>query len=452
VSTETVSAEAPFELRALETKAARASFWTILEYGSGMALRVVSSLVLTRLLRPEYFGKITLLTTLIVGITLLSDIGLAPSVIQSSHGDDPVFLNTAWTIQLIRGVVLWLIALVISRPMALFYNDSQLKVLLPVLAFSMMISGFNSTNLLSLSRHMGVRRLFGIDGSAAVVSLVVTVIWAYYWPSVWAIVGGNLVSALYRLGLSHISSICPGIRNSLSWDKQSVNSIVHFGKWIMIGTAFFFFASQADRLILGKLIPYSLLGIYGIAYSLADIPKAVILSLGSRVAYPFISKMIHLPMSEFRSKFLRYRFFALLIGALLLSVMVIWGNLLIKHLYDYRYREAAWMIPILALGLWQTLLYQTTMPVLFSLGKTKYNAIGNAGYCATMVAGIPIAFHFYGLHGAVIAVAAGDFPLYVVTQFGATREGVRPLWQDLQMTGIFAGFLLLFVFLKHLFS
>jgi O-antigen/teichoic acid export membrane protein len=336
--------------------------------------------------------------------------------------------------------------------MALFYNDSQLKVLLPVLAFSMMISGFNSTNLLSLSRHMGVRRLFGIDGSAAVVSLVVTVIWAYYWPSVWAIVGGNLVSALYRLGLSHISSICPGIRNSLSWDKQSVNSIVHFGKWIMIGTAFFFFASQADRLILGKLIPYSLLGIYGIAYSLADIPKAVILSLGSRVAYPFISKMIHLPMSEFRSKFLRYRFFDLLIGALLLSVMVIWGNLLIKHLYDYRYREAAWMIPILALGLWQTLLYQTTMPVLFSLGKTKYNAIGNAGYCATMVAGIPIAFHFYGLHGAVIAVAAGDFPLYVVTQFGATREGVRPLWQDLQMTGIFAGFLLLFVFLKHLFS
>ena len=48
--------------------------------------------------------------------------------------------------------------------------------------------------------------------------------------------------------------------------------------------------------------------------------------------------------------------------------------------------------------------------------------------------GIPAAFHFFGLLGAVIAVAAGDFPLYVVIQFGATREGVRPLRQDLLLT------------------
>ena len=77
-------------MRALEQKALQASIWSILEYGSGMALRVVSSLVLTRLLLPAYFGEITLVTTLIMGMTLLSDIGLAPSVIQSPRGDDPV--------------------------------------------------------------------------------------------------------------------------------------------------------------------------------------------------------------------------------------------------------------------------------------------------------------------------------------------------------------------------
>jgi len=442
----------PLILRALETKAIRAAFWSVLEYGSGTGLRVISSLVLTRLLLPAYFGEMILVSTLIAGITLLSDIGLTPSVIQSPRGDDPAFLNTAWTLQALRGVALWLVAIAIAWPMAIYYHDPHLKALLPVLACSTLIGSFNSTNLLTLSRHMGVRRLFAIDGSTSVVSLIVTIIWAYFWPSVWAIIGGQIISTIYRLILSHIPSITPGIRNSFGWEKEALQSIVHFGKWIMIGTAFFFFASQADRLVLGRLIPLSLLGIYGLAYQLSDIPRQVMLALGSRVAYPFIAKIIHLPLDEFRTKFLRYRFYVLLIGAALLTLMVIWGNLLILKLYDRRYHEAAWMIPILALGLWHTLLYQSTSPVLFSLGKPKYNAYANVAYCFGIIGGIIIAFHFYGMFGAVIAIAAGDFPSYVVNQFGAVRERINPLRQDLLMTCIFLTMLASGYAIRHSFA
>jgi len=442
----------PLILRALETKAIRAAFWSVLEYGSGTGLRVISSLVLTRLLLPAYFGEMILVSTLIAGITLLSDIGLAPSVIQSPRGDDPAFLNTAWTLQALRGVALWIVAIAIAWPMALYYHDPHLKALLPVLACSTLIGSFNSTNLLTLSRHMGVRRLFAIDGSTSVVSLVVTIIWAYFWPSVWAIIGGQIISTIYRLILSHIPSVTPGIRNSFGWEKDALQSIVHFGKWIMIGTAFFFFASQADRLVLGRLIPLSLLGIYGLAYQLSDIPRQVMLALGSRVAYPFIAKIIHLPINEFRTKFLRYRFYVLLIGAALLTLMAIWGNLIILKLYDRRYHEAAWMIPILSVGLWNTLLYQSTSPVLFSLGKPKYNAYANVAYCFGIIGGIIIAFHFYGMFGAVIAIAAGDFPSYVVNQFGAVREGINPLRQDLLMTCIFLTMLASGYAIRHSFA
>lgn len=448
VTAEGSGPKAPAEFAKLETKAARASIWTILEYGSGMGLRVLSSLILTRLLLPAIFGEMTLLTTLIIGLTLLSDIGLGPSVVQSPQGDEPLFLNTAWTIQAIRGAVIWLCAVAVSWEMAAFYHDPKLRILLPVLALTSLISGFNSTNLLSLSRHMAVKRLFAIDGSMALVNLFSTIVWAYFRPSIWAIVFGQIISTLYRLAVSHTLILTPGIRNRFAWDKPSANHIIHFGKWIMVGTAFFFFASQADRLLLGRMISLSLLGIYGIAYSLSDIPRAVILSLSSRVAYPFIAKIIHLPKEEFRVKFLRYRFFALLAGAVLLSLMSVWGYLLVVKLYDPRYREAAWMIPILALGLWHTLLYQTTAPVLFSLGKTKYSAVGNAAYCVAMLFGIPLSFHFFGMFGAVIAIAAGDFPLYLVTQFGATREGVRPLRQDLEATGIFLLFLAAFFLIR----
>jgi O-antigen/teichoic acid export membrane protein len=447
---EAVSNQDSLVQHALEKKALRATLWSVLEYGSGIGLRMVSSLVLTRLLLPAYFGEITLVMTLIVGITLLTDVGLGPSVIQSARGDDPDFLNTAWTIQLIRGTILWLVAVAISHPMAIFYHDPRLKLLLPILSLSVLISGFNSTNLLTLSRHLGVKRLFAIDGSTAVISLIVTLVWAYYWPSVWAIVAGQLVSTLYRLVLSHIPSITPGIRNSFCWDRSSIHSIIHFGKWIMIGTAFFFFGVQADRLILGKLVGFTLLGIYGIAYQISDVPRAVISALGSKVLYPLVSKMMHLPMSEFRQKFLRYRFYILLAGSCLLSLMVTWGDLLVLKLYDHRYHEAAWMIRILALGLWQTILYQTTFPVLLSMGKSKYSAMCNGPYCISMLVGIPLAFHFFGMTGAVIAVAAGDFPFYLINQIGATRAGIRPFRQDLQMTAVFISMLLVLFCLKRL--
>jgi O-antigen/teichoic acid export membrane protein len=190
------------------------------------------------------------------------------------------------------------------------------------------------------------------------------------------------------------------------------------------------------------LVPLAVLGVYGIAYQISDVPRSVINAFSYRVGYPFIAKIIHLPMPEFRIQFLGYRRYVLLLGALLLSLMVVFGDLVIRKLYKPEYaNDAAWMVPILAIGLWHTLMYMTTSPVLLSLGKSKYNAVGNAVYCFTMMSAIPLAFHFWGLIGAVWAVAAGDLPLYCVFQFGATREGVRPLRQDLQMTLVFIALL-----------
>jgi O-antigen/teichoic acid export membrane protein len=424
----------PVKVSALEKTALKAAFWTFMDYGFGQSLRVVNSLVLTRLLLPAAFGEMALVTTLIVGMTLLSDIGLTPSVIQSKRGDEPQFLNTAWTLQAGRGVAIWCVAVLLAFPAAQFYHDPTLKLLLPMLALTAIITGFNSTGLLTLSRHMGVRRLFLIDISTQVIALVVTIAWAYLHPSVWALVAGNLTSNLYRLAVSHSQRVVPGLRNKFCLDRDSLRDIVHFGKWIILGTAFYFFASQADRLVLGRLVSMTVLGVYGIAYQISDVPRSVINALSQKVLFPFISKLVHRPMAEFRGQFLRYRSYTLMVGGALLSTMAVWGNLIILKLYPSRYAEASWMIPVLALGLWHTLLYTTTGPVLFALGKSTYNAVGNAAYAIAMLVGIPLAFHFYGLPGAVVAVAAGDLPLYVVTQFGATREGVKPLWQDLQLT------------------
>jgi hypothetical protein len=89
------------------------------------------------------------------------------------------------------------------------------------------------------------------------------------------------------------------------------------------------------------------------------------------------------------------------------------------------------------------------MPALLSLGKSRYQAIGNGAYLVTVFTAIPLAFHFYGMFGAVVAVAASDLPFYFVLVAAASREGVSTWKQDLLATGLFVSLLLLGLVLRN---
>jgi O-antigen/teichoic acid export membrane protein len=430
-------------LPALESSALGATVWTIAAYGAGQVLRIANSLVLTRLIAPEAFGLMALLTTLIVGLTLLSDVGLEEGVIQNARGTATELINTAYCIQAMRGAGIWVVSMLVAWPASRFYHEPKILFLLPVVGLGSAISGLNSINVLTLIRDLNAKRLYTVNLVIQLIQLIVTVGWALIYPSVWALAGGTLVSYGIRLAVSHDSRIIPGIRNRFVWDALAAKGLMEFGRWIVFGTAAFFFASQADRLFLGKVATFAVLGVYGVAFSLADIPRQVVLMFCSRVGHPFLIALVDKPRSEFRRVFLRYRGFVLLAGATLLSIFVNVGGPMVMKVYDSRYRDAGWMVPILALGLWHTLLYSTLKPALYAVGKTAYNALGSSLYLAATVVVVPVGFHFWGLRGAVVAVAAADLPFYFVNAYGASREGLRCWGQDAKITAVFLVLLLL---------
>ena len=118
--------------RTLESRALKGTYFVIAFYGLALALRMVSSVVLTKLYAPEMFGLMTLITTVIVGLTLFSHIGLEDSIISNPRGDDEAFINTAWTIQVLCGVGVWLVTILLAWPVAHFYGQPSLILLLPV--------------------------------------------------------------------------------------------------------------------------------------------------------------------------------------------------------------------------------------------------------------------------------------------------------------------------------
>ena len=98
----------------LRRRVLNAGGWTFAGYGLSVAIRFGSSLLLTRLLVPEMFGVMAIATVVMIGLAMFSDFGLAQSVVRSERGGEPLFLNTAWAVQILRGILLWLVALVVS--------------------------------------------------------------------------------------------------------------------------------------------------------------------------------------------------------------------------------------------------------------------------------------------------------------------------------------------------
>ncbi|AFY79430.1 membrane protein involved in the export of O-antigen and teichoic acid [Pleurocapsa sp. PCC 7327] len=419
-------------MTSLKSLAIRGAIWTFAGYGLSQGLRLVSNLILTRLLEPELFGLMALVTTFLIGLNMFSDVGFAPNIIQSKRGDDPDFLNTAWSLQVLRGFVLWAICQALALPVAEFYNDSRLIGIVPLVGLTMIFAGFNSTSLYTLNRQMLIGKLTLLELVTQIIALVVMVTWAWLSPSIWALIVGNLVAALLKTILSH--RLIPNYTNRFAWERAAVREIFSFGKWIFVSTAMTFFATQADRMIMGKLLSFSMLGIYTVAFTFASLPQQVIGQLSGKMILPLMSQFAHLPRESFRAKILSKRKGILTGVGLLIILLVCFGDILILKFYDSRYAQAAWMLPILALGIWPYLLFDTSRTALMAIGKPNYQAYGQLAKSLHVCIGLFVGYYYLGVLGIVIAIALNDIELYFMNIYGLWREELSTFQQDLKAT------------------
>jgi O-antigen/teichoic acid export membrane protein len=278
--------------------------------------------------------------------------------------------------------------------------------------------------------HRGLATIYGL--TQQIISTATTLIWAWFNPTLWAIVAGGVVSSLVSLVWSHF--LLPGRGNRFHWDREAAHEIVRFGKWIFLSTAITFFAEQIDKIMLGKMFPLAVLGVYGVALTLADVPRSVTLALSGKIIFPALSKFTDLPRPELREKILRNRWPVLLAFAVLMTIPICWGDRIVMLLYRQPFWDAAWMLPILCLGIWPRVLCNTNESALFALGQSRYPAMAQMARFVFTAAGFAVGFHFAGLTGVVIAVAFNDLPFYLVINWALWKEGLNGLRQDLTYT------------------
>lgn len=415
--------------------AASGALWTLLGYGGSQLIRLSSNLLLAWLLFPAAFGLMALINILMQGLEMFSDLGLGPSIIRDPGGEDPSFLNTAWTIQVFKGVLLWLVACAISVPYANFYSLSDplansLAELLPVAAFVAVISGFYSTGVFLLNRRMKLKLLTALEIIPQAVSAIVMVSFALLSPSVWALVVGTLAGSLIKLILSHIWN--PGPPNRFSMNRESFHKLFNFGKWIFFSTMITFLANSLDRLMLGKFLSLSELGIYSIALTFARLGVHISSRLSSTVIFPLLARIGNNPHHVVLAC-LRSRYSVLWISGLGCASFAVFAPLFFDQLYDSRYADAGEVAQWLALYVWTHILDISISGAALALGYTRQIFVANLIRVGSLSLAV-VGYSFYGLPGFITMMAASNFMahLYLIKIMPFDRANF--LVQDLLFT------------------
>lgn len=423
----------------LKARVLGAGKWIVAGHVASLAIRFGTNLVLTRLLAPEMFGLMALVLVVSSGLAMLSDVGIRPIVVQSPRGDDPSFLNTAWTVQVIRGAMLWTAGAAVGLAIWWFarrfaaesgtvYADPQLPLVIAIYAFTQFIAGLLPAKLLSSRRRLLLARLTVLDLVAQLFAFVVTLVSAAAYPSVWALVAGGVAGAAFRLSLTWV--YLPGPACRFEWDRAAVREILSFGRWVFLSSSVAYLVTSGDRLMLGALVSPAELGIYSIAFLFASVPQTTLSQLMNHAAFPALSEIARSAPERIGEVYYRLRHPFDGLALVMMGVFAVAGESIIGLLYDPRYHAAGPILEVLALSA-IAYRYQLADQCYLAMGRSDIVARIHVLRLVLLYSLVPMAFRIDGARAAIWAIALTPIISMPAMIYYKRKFGLLNLGQEL---------------------
>lgn len=416
----------------LGARARRSSIWSFIDFAGSQGLRLFANLLLTRLLFPEAFGLMALVSVVMVGLSLFSDTGIQALIVQNDRGDDPDFLNTAWTVQAVRGLILWALVLVIAMPVAELYDEPQLAQILPIVGLTLLIGGLKPTSVYTVNRHLAIGRYVCIKLSAQLIGLMAVAVLAWQLKSVWALVVGHVITTLLSTASYHI--FLPGLRNRFRIDADAAKQIFQFGKWIFLSTAAGFIINQGDRGILGLFVPLDVLGVYNVGYFLASVPISLTSALQQTVMRPLYRIKPPFDNDQNRAALFRARRLIALSMLAITSLLAFVGPGLVAILYDARYAGAGAMITLFTVSVAPMVCLNTIGAALIGVGDSRSMFVFVCTTAIFQTTFLLIGIRYFGVAGALIAPGLSVLASYPLQLIYSLKYRVFDPVQDIGFT------------------
>jgi lipopolysaccharide exporter len=372
-------------------------------------IRLVSSLVLTRVLLPEAYGTITILLSILYVISNILDTNVTLFIVRDKNAEQPRYLNTAWTMRfgrsMLSGAVLFICAPLIATRI---YDLPDLTLPLRVFSLWFLIEGFESMAFPLAIRRKQARLQMYSELAASVLTTSFSIVYCYRYHTYWGIAFAILLNRLIMTVLSHL--FYRELRPKLFIDLAAAREILVYSKFTIPSSFLTLGLNQFDKIVFLRLFDLRLLGIYGLAGNIAGSIETLITRISQAVLYPRCAHNFRENPDTAAQRY--YTENTKLFTGILAMPAAIFGaaHLIITLLYDSRYSEAGSVLQALAIRAVLLSFASPAEDLLISAGQFHVILVGNVLRTVWIILGCLVGYHFLGFLGFVYGLSLSGLP------------------------------------------
>lgn len=261
--------------------------WVSIEKFGYSGLYFISTIILARLLTPQDYGLIGLLTIFISVSQMIVESGLGGALVKKlnpTHED----YSTIFTFNLAGSCLLYLVLFFVSPYIADYYNKPILSDIIKVLALTIIINSFTLVQRVHLLKELKFRRQSVISISSLLISLIISVGLAYFNYGVWALVFQQVTYAFFYSVFTYLTV---RFTPSFLFSKSSFKDLFGFGSRLFISSIIQIVYNDIFSMIIGKIYNVATTGLYYQAKKLVDFPLSIFRALIDGAAFPILAKI-----------------------------------------------------------------------------------------------------------------------------------------------------------------
>jgi O-antigen/teichoic acid export membrane protein len=398
--------------KTLQARSALAAAWSGGNVLVQRGIALITNLIMAELLVPDAFGLMAIIVAVHMLMELMSDIGIRQSIVRDKRGEDLLFLQVAWSVQILRGtalagiVLLCAFGFLLAQPLLegskSVYAHPELPGLLAVSSLAIIFRGFESTAMYIDARNLRQHRISMIEVGAQVITLGIMLGLAQIEASVWILLIGMVSGAGLRMVFTHLIFRTPRMR--LAWDREIVRDLWVFGRWLIGGSLAGFVVNHGDRFLLGAFLDVTAFGFYTIAALWMQTGAMLFTRITDQVVYPAFSESLRSAPSSFLAVLARFRKLFDLATLVVFGALIFGGSWLIELLYPDTYLPAGAFLSLLSFRF----LSRRQMPlgaVLLAKGKSADVMLSAISAAIALVVSVPLCYFTLGIEASILAVA-----------------------------------------------
>ncbi|MCL1594637.1 MAG: oligosaccharide flippase family protein [Actinomycetia bacterium] len=248
---------------------------------------IIRTVILARILAPEDFGLMAIATLAIALLERFTQSGFESALVQQTDDIEP-YLNTAWTLQIVRALSMAGVLVLAAPLIASFFNAPEAVRILQVMAVAVAIKGFQNIAVVTFIKELQFDKYFILQIASRGTDIIVSIAAALILGNVWALVIGVVSGSIVRLIVSYaIHSYRPRIR----WVWSQVKQLFNFGKWILLNQILGYASGNLDDILVGRLLGVQALGFYRMAFNFSQAVATEVTQVTNQVAFPTYSKL-----------------------------------------------------------------------------------------------------------------------------------------------------------------